>query len=136
MLPVVDAISGFFAGVVKPVLDKFVPDAKDRLEAENLLLTGMMASDLAQMEVNKVEAAHQSIFVAGWRPAIGWICGAAYAYTFVVQPFLVFGLTVFGLQLNTAQIPKIDMGELSMVLLGILGLGTMRTYEKTVAKPP
>lgn len=125
-----DAITGIFSGVVKPILDKWIPDAKDRLDAEQIIMKSLLALDLGQLEVNKVEAAHENIFVAGWRPAIGWICGASYAYSFILQPFLVFGMTAFGHHVEAAQLPHIDIGELSMVLLGMLGLGTMRSFDK------
>lgn len=123
-------IAGILQGTVKPILDKFIPDANERLEAENLLLKSVLASDLAQAEINKTEAGNTSVFVAGWRPAIGWICGGAYAYHFVVQPFLLFCMTLIGYPINQHDIPHIEMSELSMVLFGMLGLATMRTYEK------
>ena len=123
-----DAVSGFFQGVVKPILDKIVPDAKDRLEAEQVITKGLMALDLGQMEVNKVEAASPSLFVAGWRPAIGWICAAAYGWNFVVQPLLVFSLLACGVALP--PLPRMDASELSIVLMGMLGLGSMRSFDK------
>ena len=73
-----------------------------------------------QLEINKMEASHDSIFVAGWRPFIGWVCGSALAYNFVVSPILDIWL----------EVPKMDMTQLMPVLLGMLGLGGMRTFEK------
>ncbi len=130
--PIVDAVSGAFSGIIKPILDKWIPDAAERLAAEQAIFHASQAVTLAQIEVNKIEAGSQSIFVAGWRPAIGWVCGGAYAYHFVLQPFMVFVLQAFG---NTILLPHLDIGELSMVLFGMLGLGAMRSFEKTtVAK--
>lgn len=129
---IADAVSGFFQGVVKPVLDKFVPDAVQRLEAENMLYKGALAIDIAQIEVNKVEAASQSVFVAGWRPAIGWICGAAYAWEYVAQPMLTYILLVSGV--SVPPLPRLDVGELSMLLMGMLGLGTLRSVDKYTKK--
>lgn len=126
--PIVDAVTGAFSGIIKPILDKWIPDAKDRLEAEQALFNASQAVTMAQIEVNKIEAGSQSIFVAGWRPAIGWVCGGAYAYHFVLQPFMVFILQAFG---NSVLLPHLDIGELSMVLFGMLGLGAMRSFEKT-----
>ena len=129
-MAIAEAIYGAFSGILKPVLDKWIPDAKDRLEAEQAVMKGMLSLDLAQMEVNKVEAASTSLFVAGWRPAIGWICGGTYLYTFILQPLSVFLITAFGVHLDVAQLPKIDASELSMVLMGMLGLGSMRSFDK------
>lgn len=130
MNPIVDAVTGAFSGIIKPILDKWIPDAVDRLEAEQALMKASHAVTLAQIEVNKIEAGSQSVFVAGWRPAIGWVCGAAYAYTFVVQPFLVFVLHAFG---RAVTPPTLEMTELSMVLFGMLGLGAMRSFDKITA---
>jgi len=86
---------------------------------------------MAQIEVNKVEAASQNLFVAGWRPAVGWVCAGAYAYSFVVQPFLLFFITVLHWPVDIAQLPVLDMGELGVLLFGMLGLAGYRTFEKT-----
>ena len=83
---------------------------------------------LAQVEVNKAEAESGSVFKGGWRPFIGWVCGAAFAYHFVLQPLILFGVTVAGVQIP--DLPTFDMGSLMTVMMGMLGLGAMRTYEK------
>ena len=83
---------------------------------------------LAQIEVNKAEAASGSVFKGGWRPFIGWVCGAAFAYHFVLQPFIVFGVTVAGVEMP--ELPTFDMGSLMTVMMGMLGLGGLRSYEK------
>ena len=122
---------GAVANVVSGVMDRFWP--KQMTEAEkasaNLaILEALKASDLAQIEVNKAEAAHASWFVAGWRPAVGWTCAAAFAYTFVVQPFMYSMLGLFGVKV---PLPILDMGALMTVLLGMLGMGGMRSWEKS-----
>ena len=81
----------------------------------------------AQIEVNKVEANSNSLFVAGWRPFVGWTCGVALCYHFVLQPFLLFLLHSFGYQVD---LPVFDMTTLTTILLGMLGLGGMRSFEK------
>jgi hypothetical protein len=81
----------------------------------------------AQLEVNKVESGHTSMFVAGWRPFVGWTCGIALCYHFVLQPFLVFLCYSFGYQV---ELPVFDMQTLTTILMGMLGLGTLRSYEK------
>lgn len=127
-----DAINPLGA-IVGKVLDKLFPDPAERIKAELELRTLDLTAELAQMEVNKAEAQSGSWFVAGWRPFIGWVCGAAFAYKFIVQPFLVFAVVAFGVPLKTHLLPALDWTEISAVLLGMLGLGTLRTYEKVKA---
>lgn len=110
------------------ILDKFIPDPSEKAKAEGELRDALLKWDTAQTEVNKVEAASTNWFVAGWRPFIGWVCGAAFAYTFIAQPFALFILAAFG---ATVTAPALDMGSLMTVLLGMLGLGGLRSWEKT-----
>lgn len=93
------------------------------------------ATDLAQIEVNKVEAASSSVFVAGWRPAIGWIGAAALAYQFLAYPLFLWVWTYLQ---GTGWIPKelqpppvLKADELWVILSGILGIAGMRSFEKT-----
>ena len=87
------------------------------------------AQELAkgQLEVNKVEAAHKNMFVAGWRPAVGWVCVAGMASNFIVIPMANFALALAG---SAISIPLLVLSEMMPVLLGMLGLGVMRTVEK------
>jgi len=114
------------------LLDKFIPDAaeKARLAHEIATMAEKQAHELAlaQIEVNKAEAASSSVFKGGWRPFIGWVCGTAFAYHFVLQPLLVFIIAVYGLQVP--DLPDFDMASLMTVLGGMLGLGGLRTFEK------
>lgn len=121
--------------LLKIGLQKWIPDANLRTEASQELAQQMALQVMGQIQLNQEEAKSSSLFVAGWRPAIGWVCGGAYAYTFVVQPFLVFFITVLGIHLDIAQLPKLDWSELSFVLFGMMGLGAMRTYEKKLTTP-
>jgi hypothetical protein len=82
----------------------------------------------AQTAINMVEAQSGSLFVAGWRPAVGWVCVTGLAYTFIVRPILPWAVTLFGVPL--APLPEIPMGDLIVLLGGMLGLGTLRTVEK------
>ena len=117
--------------VVGDVLDRFFPNKEEKERAEREIaakLTEHLAKiDLAQLEVNKAEAASRNIFVAGWRPFVGWTCGMALAYTYVVQPILVFGLAHYGYWVD---LPPLDMSTMMPVLLGMLGLGGLRSFEK------
>ena len=117
---------------VTGLLDKFVEDkdAKNAMAHEIATMAEKAAHEaaMAQVEVNKAEAQHRSIFVAGWRPFIGWVCGIALAYHFVLAPFIVFGVAWFGAEIP--ELPTFDMDSLMTVLLGMLGLGGMRSFEK------
>lgn len=113
------------------VIDKVIPDraAADRakLEMQAKLLDAANAGALAQLEVNKVEAAHQSTFVAGWRPAIGWICAAALAYSYMIVPLVGFSLTLMGKPVPRWPVLDNNLWEL---MFGMLGLGALRSWDK------
>ena len=112
-------------GPVSAILDKVIPDKdlREKLSHEIATMAERHSQEqvMAQIEVNKVEAAHKSLFVAGWRPAIGWICGLALLYSTIISPILGIWVTV----------PDVDTSLLTTVLMGMLGLGAMRTFEKT-----
>jgi hypothetical protein len=117
---------------IMDVAGRFLPEDKEkRAEAEREIeakLTESLAKiDLAQLGINKTEASHRSLFVAGWRPFIGWSCGFALAYTYVMQPILTFGLAQAGYLID---LPAVNLGEMMPVLMGMLGLGGLRTFEK------
>jgi hypothetical protein len=121
-----------FIGPALALLEKVIPDksAREKLAHELATMAERHAHEaaLAQIEVNKAEAASDNIFKSGWRPAIGWTCGIAFAYHFVLQPLLIFFLTIFGMEIP--ELPKFEMEALMTVLLGLLGLGSLRTFEK------
>jgi hypothetical protein len=120
-------------GPVSGLLDKFIEDKdqKARLAHDIATMAEKHAHEaaMAQVDVNKAEAQHKSIFVAGWRPFIGWTCGIALAYHFVAAPIIIFGAGWAGAEIP--ELPTFDMDALMTVLLGMLGLGGLRTYEKT-----
>jgi hypothetical protein len=119
-------------GPVTGLLDKFVEDKdeKNRLAHEIATLAEKQAHEaaMAQTNINAQEAKHRSVFVAGWRPFIGWTCGVALAYHFVLAPLILFGAGWAGAEIP--ELPAFDMDSLMTVLLGMLGLGGMRTFEK------
>ena len=120
-----DLIGGLFGIVGKAVVDK------DKVrQAEHDIRRLVMSSHLAQIAVNRQEAAHASLLVAGWRPFIGWVCGFSLLYKFILYPFLQFALVVFTPDFPVDQLPRIEVGEMTAILMGMLGLGGMRTYEK------
>ena len=106
--------------------DLFTSD-DERLSRAEIMERLRQQPALAQVRVNLQEAKHSSIFVAGWRPFIGWTCGAALAYHYIVRDMIAWGLTLQGIE--TAP-PMLDMSDLLTVLLGLLGLGSLRTIEK------
>lgn len=119
-------------GPVTGLLDKFIPDAdeKARIAHELATMSEKHAQELAlaQIEVNKAEAASGSLFKGGWRPAVGWVCAIAFAYHFILKDLIVFGCAVAGVEIP--DLPEFDMGTLLTVLGGMLGIGSLRTYEK------
>ena len=125
------AILNALIGPVTGLLDKFIEDKdqKAALAHEVATMAQEHAQELAkaQLEVNKVEAAHKSLFVAGWRPAVGWVCVLGMFGNFITIPFSNFVLAL--LELNIV-IPLVPLETMMPVLMGMLGLGAMRTYEK------
>lgn len=119
-------------GPVTSLLDKVVEDKDQKNQLAHEIATIAQkqahAEVMAQVEVNKIEAASKSLFVAGWRPAIGWICGLAFAWHFVLAPIAEFALT-YTVE-KPPELPTFDMSALMTVLMGMLGLGGLRTYEK------
>jgi hypothetical protein len=117
-------ILGSLIAPVTGLLDKFIEDKdqKSALAHEIATLAQKQAheSALAQLEVNKVEAAHKSLFVSGWRPAVGWSCCFALVYSTILAPILGIWFTI----------PPVDSSLLTTVLMGMLGLGAMRSAEK------
>ncbi len=113
------------------IIDRVIPDktaaAQAQAELVKMQVSGELEQLAGQLEVNKVEAAHQSLFVAGWRPFIGWVCGAALAYQFVIRPIVTWAVPSMGYTI--AEMPGLD-DNLWELLTGMLGLGGLRTYEK------
>ena len=117
---------------VTGLLDKFIEDKdqKAKLAHELATMADRMAHDerLAQISVNKEEASSGSIFKGGWRPFVGWVCGVAFCYHFVVQPVIIFVVAVAGVTIP--DLPEFQMNTLLTVLGVMLGIGGLRTYEK------
>ena len=114
-------------GPITGIVDKFGVDKDLKMKLQHELETALHSANMAQIEVNKAEAAHKSIFVAGWRPFVGWVCGVALSYHFILAPLLQFGFAIGGID---QELPEFDLSQLSTVLMGMLGLGGLRTFEK------
>ncbi len=121
------ALLALLAPLLDKILGHVLPDPAERQRAVLEALGRLTENDIAQLRVNAAEAEHPSVFVAGWRPFIGWTCGVALAYAYVVVPFLTFGFSVAGQALPT--LPLLD-GNLWELMFGMLGMGALRTFEK------
>lgn len=117
-----------------PVVDKLVgliPDpaaaAKAKAEALQQLMDAAQKADAAQLEVNRVEAASGNMFVAGWRPFVGWVCAAGCAWNWIGLPIALFAVEAAG---HPLLLRPADLSEMLPLLLGMLGMGGMRTFEK------
>ena len=104
------------------VLDALFTSDDEKLDKQALLTKLAQQPNLAQVELNKVEAQHRSIFVAGWRPAIGWICAMGLGMIFIVNPVLQWASMKPG--------PELPQGIILELVLALLGLGALRTVEK------
>lgn len=129
---------GSIADFAGKVLDKIFPDPAAAMNAKIELLKAQQAGELAelaaqwdnakgQIAVNQAEASSGNAFASSWRPFIGWTCGVAFAYKFVLAPVAALALTAAG---HPITLPVLDFGEMMPVLFGMLGLGAMRSYEK------
>ena len=119
---------------LKPVFDiadKLIVDKDAALRHKESIQiavqTAVDASNLAQIEVNKIEAAQSGIFTK-WRPALGWVCVFGLAWNFIVTPLLTW--VGFLAEIDVSEVPSLDIGDLMTLLMGMLGMSTLRTYEK------
>jgi hypothetical protein len=123
---------------ISALLDRIIPDPLARERAKLELMNAdnaqmlqelqlALEADKSQTAINAAEAENPNLFVSGWRPFIGWVCGVAFAYHFVMQPLLAFAIANAG---GDVKLPAFQMEELSTVLMGLLGLGGLRTIEK------
>ena len=121
-------------GPIAKLLDKVIPDAdeRSRLAHEIATLAERQAHEInkLQISVNQSESQSPSVFVSGWRPATGWVCVLGFGINFLVIPLTNLYLSITA---NPLLVPSLDVSEMMPVLLGMLGLGGMRTVEKTKA---
>ena len=115
---------GAVADLIRDGLDKAFPD---KTEIEKQQMAAAMLVVQGQIDTNKIEAASPTLFVAGWRPAIGWVCGAACAWNWIGFPIFKFATTYFNHPVNVSPA---DVSEMLPLLMGMLGLGGLRTFEK------
>jgi len=128
-------LPAFLTPIIGPAINKLldrIPNGPERARAqedlEEKILMGVQAANAAQNDVNKAQAQHKSIFVAGARPAEMWICATALGWNYVLYPILLW--VGFLMEIDLSGAPKLDGGELTALLSGMLGFGGMRTVEK------
>lgn len=121
---------GEVAEAAASIVKQFFPDKSEQERQQFAMALTVMQG---QMATNTAEAANPSTFVSGWRPFVGWVCGAGFAMQFVVGPLLTWGSTLYG---KPVTLPPLDIETLLTLLAGMLGLGGLRTFEKvkTVAR--
>lgn len=118
-MPKLDIVTG----IIDKVADRIDDFTLDKAEKAQLV----QEINKAQLEVNKIEAGSTNFFVSGWRPFVGWTCGVALCYHFVLQPFLAFLFYSFGYQMD---LPQFDMTTLTTILMGMLGMSGLRSFDK------
>lgn len=135
MIPILDAL----LPIVSKVLD-FIPDPAKKAEAQlklqqeldthsQAILAALTDVDKSQIAVNTEEAKSGNLFVSGWRPFLGWVCGAAFVWEYILRPVATFILAANG---RTVALPALDFSAMSPVMMGMLGLAGMRTWEKNI----
>lgn len=113
------------------LIDRLWPDPQQRDIAKLELLKMQQAGELAQIAVNQEEARSTNVFVSGWRPAIGWVCGAACAWNWIGLPMVKAALVIAGYQFD---LKPADLTDMLPVLMGMLGLSGLRTVERLNGK--
>lgn len=109
------------------VFDRLFTSDEERKQAEQVLEKIRLEPLMVQAEINKIEASHRSVFVAGWRPFIGWVCGMGFFWAFIIQPLVIWILLIKGSAVVPPDLATDDMMEL---VIALLGLGLLRTFEK------
>ena len=130
--------------IADKIFDRVIPDKAAAERAKSAFIAEAQMQDfsllLEQIKVNTAEAQSGSLFVGGWRPFVGWVCGVALAYTYILLPFLQFVVYAWGDPTTVnklSRLPVLELAELLPILLGMMGLAGYRTFEKVkdVAKP-
>lgn len=114
-------------GIIDKAVDHFWPDATEQEKLKLEKIKVQIALDLGQQEINRTEAAHPSVFVAGWRPFLGWAGGLALVYATIGRSLIAWLSTINGWE----PPPDVDVGELVAVVMTLLGSASLRTYEGT-----
>lgn len=117
------------------IIDRVIPDRTQAAAAKAQLIQAELNGDLelakGQLNVDAVEAASQSVFVAGWRPFVGWCCGGALAYSFILQPLIVSICVLCKINFDASKLPHLDMVTLIGLLTTMMGMGALRSFDKS-----
>lgn len=124
--PAIDAVSA-----VGNVVDQLFTSDDERAQAALLMEKLRQQPQILQAEINRIEASHRSLFVAGWRPFIGWVCGFGFLWAFILHPLFLWVVAVRGLAITP---PEIMTDNLMELVLALLGLGTLRSVEKMTGR--
>ena len=108
---------------IAEIVDKFVETPEEKKAAEIVLMKLQQKPDEVQAEINKIEAGHRSLFVAGWRPAVGWVCTIALTWGWILAPILQFVYP-------DRTMPAVEVGQAISLIMALLGMGALRSYEK------
>lgn len=125
VIPLLDAVT--------PLVTKFlsyIPNGTQRAEAEKEIRESLQTLDKQQTDIDAVEAASPNLFISGARPFILWTCGLIFAYNFLIQPLLIFLIMYSGSDFDPHTLPVFNYGDMMPVLMGMLGLSSLRTYDK------
>jgi len=122
-------VGGIVTGIREAITGEKIKDPVEMAKVELQLQSLENALKTGQLEINKAEASHPSVFIAGWRPFIGWVGGIAFAYQFVAYPLILWAWAAWGVEGVSAP-PVMDLGALMTLLVGMLGIGGMRSFDK------
>ena len=120
-----DGVSSLANGIRSAITGEMTPDK--RAELEKIALEAENLQKHSQLQINLAEAQHSSVFVAGWRPFIGWVCGMSIANNYILRPWAIAVLSTMG---KTFEFPVIDLTLMIPIMTGMLGIAGMRSYEK------
>lgn len=127
----IPALAAALAPAIGTLIDRLIPDVheagKAKAEIEAKLIEASLAANQAQTEINLQEAKHRSVLIAGWRPAVGWSCALGFAWVYIGNPVASWVLALSG---NATPLPAIDTAPLTEMLLAMLGMAGLRSFEK------
>jgi len=121
-------LGGGLVDSVGKIVDELHTSDEEKAQAKIKLKELENDLQTKQMEINKVEAGHKSVFVAGWRPALGWIIVIILGYSYLFQPFIAMTLKIIG---KDVELPNLNLDQIFPLILGMLGLGGLRSFEKS-----
>ncbi len=128
---IIGGAAGDAVGALGNAFDKIFTSDEERAQAELVMARVRQQPHILQAEINRLEAGHRSLFVAGWRPFIGWVCGLGLAWAFLGHPIFQWLVVLRGLDIAAPEIATDNMLEL---VLALLGLGGLRTFEKLTGR--